>query len=99
MADISATDASPAINPERLQTLRHLEDKIVCKACKCLHSTMVLVQTLMAINTALATKMPTLGQSSYGVHQELQLLEHRLQSHINAAGTLAERIQATLGLV
>jgi hypothetical protein len=99
VADISEPDAIPTINPERLQTLRHIEDKIVCKACKCLRSTIVLVQTLTNINTALATNVPSLGESSYGVHQELQIMEHRLESHINAAETLAQRVQATLGLV
>ncbi|RYO54920.1 hypothetical protein AA0116_g9310 [Alternaria tenuissima] len=99
VADISEPDAIPAINPERLQTLRHIEDKIVCKACKCLRSNIVLVKTLMSINTAFATKIPSLGESSYSVHQELQIMEHRLESHINAAETLAQRVQATLGLL
>ena len=53
----------------------------------------------MSINTAFATKIPFLGESSYSVHQELQIMEHRLESHINAAETLAQRVQATLGLV
>jgi hypothetical protein len=99
VADISEPDAICAINPERLQMLRHIEDKIVCKACKCLRSNIVLVKTLMSINTAFATKIPSLGESSYSVHQELQIMEHRLESHINAAETLAQRVQATLGLV
>jgi len=79
--------------------LRHIEDKIVCKACKCLRSNLVLVQTLMSINTALATSIPSLRESSFGVHRELQIMEHRLESHLNVADTLAQRVQATLGLV
>lgn len=99
MADVSGPDAVPAINPERLQTLRHIEDKIVCKACRCLRSTSTIVQTLMSINSALAANILSLAESSYGVHQELQLMDHRLQSHIDAAEILAQRVEATLGLV
>ena len=79
--------------------LRHIEDKIVCKACKSLRSNLVLVQTLMGINTALATNISSLREPSYGVHRELQIMEHRLESHLNVADTLAQRVQATLGLV
>jgi hypothetical protein len=53
----------------------------------------------MNINTAFAMKIPTLSDSSQSVSQELQLIEQRLQSHINAAEILAQRVQATLGLV
>ncbi|KAI4948625.1 hypothetical protein J4E86_007973 [Alternaria arbusti] len=99
VVDICESDANPAINPERLQMLRHIEDKIVCKACKCLRSNLVLVQTLTSINTALATNIPPLRELSYGVHRELQIMEHRLESHLNVADTLAQRVQATLGLL
>jgi len=99
VVEICESDANPAINPERLQTLRLIEDKIVCKACKCLRSNIVLVQTLMSINTTLATNIPLLGETSYGVHRELQIMEHRLESHLDVADTLAQRVKATLGLL
>ena len=53
----------------------------------------------MSINTALATNISSLREPSYGVHRELQIMEHRLESHLNVADTLAQRVQATLGLV
>jgi hypothetical protein len=99
VVDMTGSEASPIINPERLQTLRHIEDKIVCKACRCLRSTITLVQTLMTINATLVASNPSLGESSHNVLQELQLFEQRLQGHVNAAELLAERVQATLGLV
>lgn len=87
------------IDPDRLQTLRHIEDKIVCKACRCLRSTIVLVQTLKVVNTNVASNNALLGIESQTVHRELQQFEYRLEGHINAAEILAQRVQATLGLV
>jgi hypothetical protein len=95
VVDTSAPQTAPMIQPDRLQKLRHLEDKIVCKACRCLRSTIVLVKTLMTVNTAITNSNP---QKS-SVHKELLQLEHRLEGHINAAEILAQRVQATLGLV
>jgi hypothetical protein len=99
MVDITRSDSIPIINPERLQTLRHIEDKIVCKASRCICSTSIVVQTLIAINAELAANIPSLINSSRTVHEELQLFQQRLQSHNNAAEILAQRVQATLGLV
>lgn len=91
----NAPRAIPVIQPSHLQKLRHLEDKVVCKTCRCLRSTVVLVQTLMIVNTAIANSSP---QKS-SVQKELLQFEHRLEGHINAAEILAQRVQATLGLV
>jgi hypothetical protein len=54
---------------------------------------------MMTINAALVANNPSLTESSHDVLQELQLFEQRLQGHVNAAELLAERVQATLGLV
>jgi hypothetical protein len=71
----------------------------VCKTCRCLNSTLTLVQTLGVINAALTVSGTSSSEDSHAVQQELQLFEHRLQGHINAAEILAQRVQATLGLV
>lgn len=99
VVDISDWDACNTIDPECLQDLRHIEDKIVCKASRCLRSTDTLVQTLMTINEGLALKIPALEESSYTVRQELKIIKYHLESHIDAAEILAQRVQATLGLV
>jgi hypothetical protein len=99
VVDTAKPSAIPLISPERLQTLRHLEDKIVCKASRCLHSTYALIQALTAINAALSGKDPSLITASQSVQQELQLFEDRIRAHLNAIGILGERVQATLGLV
>ncbi|KAF2676498.1 hypothetical protein K458DRAFT_468506 [Lentithecium fluviatile CBS 122367] len=99
VVDTSAPHATPLIDPDRLQTLRHIEYKIVCKACRCLRSTITIVQTLMTVNSAVANINPHLGQESQSIYMELQQFEQRLECHINAAEILAQRVQATLGLL
>jgi hypothetical protein len=97
--DINGPDARPVIKPERLQTLRRIEDKIVCKAIRCLRSTSILVETLIDINAGLSKNIPSLVDDSRVVDQELRLFEHQIQCHLNAAEILAQRVQATLGLL
>ncbi|KAI8933033.1 hypothetical protein NX059_009682 [Plenodomus lindquistii] len=99
VADTTQPYADASISPERLQALRQLEDQIVCKTCRCLRSIVALVHTLGDINDALADSGTTSVEGSHVVRQELQLLEHRLQGHINAAEILAQRVRATLGLL
>lgn len=82
-----------------MQTLRRIEDKIVCKAIRCLRSTSILVQTLISINKGLSTSIPSLVEDSRVVDQELQLFEHQIEGYSNAAEILAQRVQATLGLL
>jgi hypothetical protein len=54
---------------------------------------------LTAINTDLATQIPSLAASSRTVQQELQSFIYRLENYTNSAGILAQRVEATLGLV
>jgi hypothetical protein len=84
---------------KELQKLRNIEDKILCKACRCLKSTSELIQTLQELNDNLPRTNPTFSAASELVRQQLELIVHRLEGHINAAEILAERVQATLGLV
>ncbi|KAF2837145.1 hypothetical protein M501DRAFT_995677 [Patellaria atrata CBS 101060] len=85
--------------PEKLQTLRNLEDKISCKALRCLRSTVKLVQTLKELNVGLeGNKDLEFEEKTKQVHQAFRLIIHRLEGHINAAEMLAERIQSTIGL-
>lgn len=58
-----------------------------------------LVHTLITIKKALIVSGDTSVETSHDVHQELQLFEQRLESHINAAEGSAQRVKATLGLV
>jgi hypothetical protein len=95
VADTTAARDAPIIQPDRLQDLRHIEDKIVCKTCRCLRSTIVLIHTLRDVNNAIPNRK---GQNA-SVHRELLQFEQRLEGHINAAEILAQRVQATLGLV
>ncbi|KAF2708726.1 hypothetical protein K504DRAFT_534314 [Pleomassaria siparia CBS 279.74] len=84
---------------KELQTLRNIEDKIICRACRCLYSTKVLLKTLVRINDSLPASDPVFASRSASIAQQLQLIDQRLEGHINAAETLALRIQATLGLL
>lgn len=82
-----------------LQKLRSIEDKILCRACRCLNSTKKIIDTLEELNDALPQNDPAFLKATASVRQQLQLMIHRLDGHINAAEILAERVQATLGLV
>lgn len=82
-----------------MQTLRNIEDKIVCRACRCLNSTQLLLKTIIQLNDSLPKSDPVFAAESASVDRQLQLIDQRLEGHINAAETLALRIQATLGLV
>ncbi|CAO2649255.1 Nn.00g066400.m01.CDS01 [Neocucurbitaria sp. VM-36] len=99
VVDITGPEAIPDFSPDRLQTLRHIEDKIMCKAYRCLQSTATLVKDLIKINKTLADSNQRWVQECHGVQQELQLFEHRLQGQINAVEILGQRVQATLGLL
>lgn len=59
----------------------------------------MLLKTIIQLNDSLAKSDPTLAAESVSVDQQLQLIDQRLEGHINSAETLALRIQATLGLV
>ncbi|KAF1967974.1 hypothetical protein BU23DRAFT_572792 [Bimuria novae-zelandiae CBS 107.79] len=87
------------VNPERLQTLRHIEDKLVCRPSRCLQSTRVIIHTLLIINSAVSDSVISLAGESFAIRQELQQFEQRLEGHINAVKILATRVQATLGLL
>jgi hypothetical protein len=82
-----------------LQRLRNLEDKILCKACRCLSSTRETVKTLEKINTSISQINPELAEESLVIFQQLQGIRQRLDAYINTAEILAHRVQATLGLV
>ena len=84
---------------KKLQSLRHIEDKIVCRACRYLKSTRTLVRTLADLNKSLPTTDVDFAAQSASIAQEFQLFEHRLGGHINAAKLLAQRVTATVGLV
>ena len=99
VVDTTGPEAIPDFSPDRLQTLRHIEDKIVCKAYRCLQSTLSLVQDLTKINNFLVNSNECWAEDSRLIQQELQLFEHRLQGQINAVEILGQRVQATLGLV
>ena len=79
--------------------MRNLEDKITCKALRCLRSTLKLAETLLLLNEPLLNGDPTGPKDALQVQKELQLLIHRIEGYVNTAELLAERIQATLGLV
>jgi Mg2+ and Co2+ transporter CorA len=82
-----------------LQKLRNTEDKIVCKACRCLSSTMQILETLFALNAALPQREASFTDECASVHRQLQLMQQRIEGHLNSAGILAQRVQATLGLL
>ncbi|KAF2182449.1 hypothetical protein K469DRAFT_636798 [Zopfia rhizophila CBS 207.26] len=85
--------------PGKLQMLRNIEDKIVCRACRCLKSTRRIVDTLIELNKSLPHEDAAFASKCISVHHQLVLFDHRLEGHINAADTLAQRVQATLGLL
>lgn len=76
-----------------------MEDKVTCKAYRCLQSTIALVKTLMQINESLATSGRFEWDRCEEVKRELQLLEHKLQGYVNSVEILGQRVGATLGLV
>lgn len=84
---------------KELQRLRNIEDKILCRALRCLKSTRVLVHSLNSINDGLPTNDTAFVVETTSIRQQLQLINHRIDGHINASEILAERVQATLGLV
>jgi hypothetical protein len=84
---------------KELQKLRNLEDKILCKACRCLKSTMKIIETLADLNKNLPKTDPAFATKTEAVHQQFQLIRQRLEAHIDTAELLAQRVQATLGLV
>ena len=84
---------------KELQKLRNIEDKIVCKACRCLRSTKTILDTLQKLNDSLLKQEPEFAAQSAKVAQHLQLFQDRVDAHINSADILALRVQATLGLV
>ena len=59
----------------------------------------MLLKTIIQLNDSLPKSDPAFAAESASVHRQLQLIDQRLEGHINAAETLALRIQATLGLV
>ena len=79
--------------------MKNIEDKIACRAYRCLKSTRTTTQTLIDLNSGLARKEDTLISHTPNVHQRLKLLDQMIEGHINSVEILAERISATLGLV
>ena len=88
-----------AFEATELQKLKNIEDKILCRALRCLKGTQSIVKSLSDINRNLpATDVEFAGVSN-GIQQQLQLMSQRLESHIVAAELLGQRVTATLGLV
>lgn len=85
--------------PEELKSLRNLEDKVVFRALSGLRSSMVLVNTLLELNRGIPSNNSAILDKSSHVEQQLILILHRLEAHVNAAGILSQKIQAALGLV
>ncbi|KAF2809485.1 uncharacterized protein BDZ99DRAFT_531837 [Mytilinidion resinicola] len=87
------------VEAKQLQTLRNIEDKIVCRAIRCLQSTGKTVKTLMEISGSWPKADATFAVESTSVYERLRLIDHRLENYVNSAEILAERTRATLGLL
>ena len=87
------------IEAEELQKLRNVQDKIVCKAGYCLRSSRKILETLQKLNDALPRTNTDFAAQSDRIAQHIQVMLDRLDGHINSVDILAERVQATLGMV
>ncbi|KAF2738921.1 hypothetical protein EJ04DRAFT_560183 [Polyplosphaeria fusca] len=82
-------------DPSDLQKLRNLEDKIVTRTCRCLASTKKIIASLIDLNQ----NLPADTADFAAVHRQLLLFNDRLDSFLDSAQTLGERVRATLGLL